>query len=103
MSQITLQEVNAAVREVMKRSVADPDFRQLAVKNAKAAIAQVTGKPLPEGFSIQFVDNYDKSTKTVVLPDPVVDPGQLTEEELEAVAGGCGITCVITSSSDHFS
>jgi len=98
MSQINDQELNAAIREVLKRAVADPNFRQLAVRDGKAAIAKVTDKTLASGFSIQFVDNYGKSNKTVVIPDPVSHPEQLTEEELEAVAGGCGASnCGITS------
>jgi len=98
MSQITDQELNAAIREVLKRAVADPNFRQLAVRDGKAAMAKVTDKTLASGFSIQFVDNYGKSNKTVVIPDPVTHPEQLTEEELEAVAGGCGASnCGVTS------
>jgi len=90
MSQMNNQEVNAAIREVLKRAVADPNFRQLAARDGKAAIAKVTSKPLPQGLTIQFVDNHGKTAKTVVIPDPVSHPEQLTEEELEAVAGGCG-------------
>ena len=98
MSKMNDQELNAAIREVLKRAVADPNFRQLASRDGKAAIAKVTNKPLPQGLTIQFVDNHGKSSKTVVIPDPVVHPEQLTEEELEAVAGGCGATnCGISS------
>src|SRR5262249_19955531 len=98
MSYMTDQELNSAVREVLKRAVADPNFRQLAVRDAKAAIAKVSNKNLPQGFEIQFIDNHGKATKTVVIPDPVTHPEQLTEEELESVAGGCAATnCGITS------
>ena len=101
MSQINEQELSAAIREVLKRAVADPGFRQLAVRDGKAAIAKVTNKSLPEGLAIQFVDNHGKSTKTIVMPDPVANPEQLTEEELEAVAGGCTVsTCGVSGVSN---
>ena len=99
MSQINDQELSAAIREVLKRAVADPNFRQLAVRDSKAAIAKVTNKTF-EGLSIQFVDNHGKSTKTIVIPDPVSNPEQLTEEELEAVAGGCSVsTCAVSGAT----
>jgi hypothetical protein len=98
MSQMNDQELNAAIREVLKRAVADTNFRQLAVRDGKAAIAKVNNKALPQGITIQFVDNHGQSAKTVVIPDPVTHPEQLTEEELEAVAGGCGASnCGVTS------
>ena len=84
-------EVNSAVREVIKRAVVDPDFRQLAVRDSKAAIAKVSNKKLPEGMSIQFIDNYGKSVKTIALPDPI-KAQELTDEELEQVAGGCTVS-----------
>jgi hypothetical protein len=91
-------EVNSAIREVIKKAVVDHDFRQLAVRDSKAAIAKVSGKKLPEGMSIHFVDNYQKSTKTIALPDPIANASELTDEELEQVAGGCGASsCGVSS------
>jgi hypothetical protein len=86
-------EMNSMVREVIKRAVVDHDFRQLAVRDSEAAIAEVSGKKLPQGISIQFVDNYKKRIKTIALPDPVENPQELTDEELEQVAGGGGCSC----------
>jgi|SRR5438270_3359805 len=90
MSNMNEQELNAATREVLKRAVSDSEFRKLALRDSKAAFAKITNKELPIGFHIQFIENYGKSTKTIVMPDPVAHPEQLTEEELEQVAGGCG-------------
>ena len=86
-------EINSAVREVIKRAVVDPDFRQLAVRDGRAALAKVSSTKLPGDVEIQFVDNYNKPIKTIPLPDPVASADELTEEELEGVAGGW---CVFT-------
>jgi len=88
------QELNTAIREVLKRSVSDPDFRQLAIKNSSAALEKVGIK---NATPITFVDNYGKSQKTVVLPDPIGNAESLTEEELERVAGGLAPSCEATS------
>jgi hypothetical protein len=82
------QELNAAVREVLKRSVVDPDFRQLAIKNSPAALEKVGSRDMAKGASVTFIDNYGKSHKTIVLPDPISNADSLSEEDLERVAGG---------------
>jgi len=84
-------EINSAVREVMKRAVVDPDFRQLAVRDGKAALAKVSTAKLPTSLEFQFVDNYSNPIKTIPLPDPVENADELMDEELEQVAGGACI------------
>jgi len=63
MNYLTGKELNAAVREVLKPALADPKFRRLLLSDGKAAIVQVTNKPANPELSIQFIDNYGKSTK----------------------------------------
>ena len=93
-----INEINAAVREVIKRAVVDPEFRQLALRDSKAALAKVSPTKLPGGVEFVFVDNYNKPIKTLALPDPVENGDELTEEELEAVAGGwCLVTGCVTT------
>lgn len=82
-----MAELDVVIREVFKRAVVDRDFRQLAVRDSKAAIAKVN-KKLPEGISIKFVDNWGQAAITVPLPMPVENPGELTEADLEQAAGG---------------
>jgi len=96
MSQLNERELNTAIREVLKRAVADKEFRALAARDGGAAITQVTGKQLPSDTKIQFVDNHGKANKIVVIPDPVTS-GQLAEEELEQVSGGMLSPCGASS------
>src|SRR4051812_10436406 len=91
------QELDRAIREVIKRSMVDPEFRAKALADGNAAISAVAGRSA--GFNITFIDNCGKSVKTIVLPDPVVEVDNLREEDLEQVAGGsmgqelCGTSC----------
>jgi hypothetical protein len=97
MSYMNEQELDRAIREATKRAVVDSDFRKKAITDGNGALAAVSQKALPPGVSFHFVDNYGKTSKTIVLPDPIVEAEQLSEADLESVAGGvkapCGNTC----------
>jgi hypothetical protein len=92
-------EANRVLQEVIKRSTEDPDFRSLALRNPRAAIAIVTPQPLPAGFTVRFVENAGAS-RTFVLPDPLPLTDNLSDADLEQVAGGlfdrCNTTCNTT-------
>jgi len=70
----------------------DDAFRQELLSNPKAAIAQVTGKPLPDDVQVVV---HQETSKTIhlVLPEKpagrvATQLGELTEEQLRQVAGG---------------
>ncbi len=92
--------VDSLIDDVARRAVVDPEFRKLAVSNPEKALAHFTDKPLPAGISIRFVDNSG-STKTFVLPPLMTSNGELSEKELEQVAGGgfclCTSCCISIS------
>jgi hypothetical protein len=71
---------------VFQRASSDPAFRELAMRDGTAAVEQVIGKPLPDGVKIRFVEN-DGATFTLGLP-PARSGDELSDRELEAVAGG---------------
>ena len=87
MPEWTQEEVNKILNEVARKSSVDPEFRKLCLTNPNAAMASVSGTPLPEHFRIRFVEN-EGATMTVVLPDLAIAEEELSETELEAVAGG---------------
>jgi hypothetical protein len=97
MATLNSNELNEAIREVLKRTVVDSDFRTKAVADGNAAIVEVSGKSLPSNTSIAFVSNAGVDEKVIVLPDPITDANLLTEEELEEVAGGLMSGCTATS------
>ena len=56
-----------------------------------------TGKDIPEGFTLRCVENKGADL-TVVLPDSIDADAELSDIELEQVAGGKrGISCGLSS------
>lgn len=99
-------DAQAALQEVLRRSAEDSAFRDFCLRSPAQAVQEATGRDLPEGFRLQFVDNAG-ATLTVVLPDLAVT-AELSDSDLEAVAGGsdkggqCGISkvCGVSKGTD---
>jgi hypothetical protein len=78
-----------AAEKVFRMAGNNPEFRKLALTDARAAVKKATGKELPSGFKLRFVDPAG-AHMTVVLPRATGEEGELSEYELVAVAGGKG-------------
>lgn len=91
----THEEGTRVMDEAMKRAASDPAFRQTILSNPNKAIEQIAGKPVPADFKIRAIEKNGANV-TLVLPDPVSPTGELSDTELEQVAGGgrCAGTCV---------
>ena len=72
---------------VLVRSATDPEFRQQLLSDSRPALSQHFGREIPAGVNIAFVESAP-GTATMVLPDFVGAEAELSETELEAVAGG---------------
>jgi len=83
--------------ELLNRSATDREFRDKLVKNPRAAIAEYSGHEVSQSFNVVFVEN--KADATIVLPDPVSSATELSEEELETVAGGTTPGCLAVAAS----
>jgi hypothetical protein len=90
----TDEERAQVIEELCRRTAVDAEFRTLALTNPAAAIAKVTTRPWPTDVTYRFVDSSGSvktnsaSVKTIVLPDPMPETEELSDLELEKVAGG---------------
>jgi hypothetical protein len=98
----TAEDAEKAIKETINRARSDMKFRQLALKDPRAALKQVSGKEPPEGLRVKTFDAGDAHV-TIVLPEYVADESELTDVQLEQVAGGgrcaasCAASCAVTS------
>jgi len=75
-------------RRLVERSLQDESFRQRLLEDPKAAVEEELGTQLPEDVRVQAVEET-ADTIYLVLPSasPVGEGGELSDRELEAVAG----------------
>ncbi|HEY2390030.1 MAG TPA: hypothetical protein VGK22_02555 [Candidatus Angelobacter sp.] len=78
------EELQRVLAEVVQRSVIDPEFRTLALRNAFSAILVINPRALQKDINFKFVD-HSGSIKAIPLD---CDSDELSEDELEKVAGG---------------
>jgi hypothetical protein len=79
------QEAQAQFQEMMVKSATDADFRQRLLTSPREVLEEL-GADVPESLEIRFIEN--QADATIVLPD-IIDPSaELSDHELEAVAGG---------------
>jgi hypothetical protein len=75
--------------EITKRAMKDADFRKALKKDPKGVIEKEFKVSLPKTLQIQVHEDADNITH-LVLPKA---QGELSDGELEAVAGGRCCTC----------
>ena len=78
-------------QKVIQKAQEDPAFRSSLLADAKAAIEQELGASLPAGLRVQAVEE-SSNTIYVVIPQSssAGSGGELSDQDLEAVAGGWG-------------
>lgn len=80
------QKADEAMQRLLTRSATDMDFRHALLNDPRGAMSEFTGRQVPESVNFRFIEN--KADVTFVLPDAVDHDVELSETELEAVAGG---------------
>lgn len=74
-------------KEVVKKAMTDETFKSDFLKNPKGTIEKAFGMKLPHGLAVRAIEE-EEGTLSIVLPK---NSGELSDKELDNVAGGCGI------------
>ena len=76
-------------RRLVERSLEDESFRQRLLADPKGAVEEELGTRMPEGVEVRAVEET-ADTIYLVLPSvsPLGEEGELSDRDLEALAGG---------------
>lgn len=95
----TSEKYIETVREVMRRSAQDKAFRQQAITDADKTIESVSGLTIPpeKRGKARFVENANEKGHLLPPFGMATNADELTDAELERVAGGGSPYCMYTS------
>jgi hypothetical protein len=91
----TTQEIDMASRpkkegdlqaKIIVRAWKDPRFKEKLLKTPRAAFKEM-GADIPETVQIKIIEDKPNAF-TFVIPAPVLEVKQMSDQELEKVAGG---------------
>ena len=77
---------------ILERSTADYAFRQQLIADPRRAIQESFGVVIPGNFIIRFIEKEPHVDALVVLPDFEPKGGELSDRDLESVAGGMPVS-----------
>lgn len=75
------------LKQVIDRAATDVPFRQRLLATPDSTIYEAFGVRLPAGHRIRFIEKPADLDTLIVLPN-VRAAGELTDQDLDAVAGG---------------
>jgi hypothetical protein len=77
-----------ALESVLERASVDHHFRQQLLVDPRGTILDAFGVNIPSTFNVKFVEKEKGVDALIVLPDFRPPDGELSDGDLESVAGG---------------
>jgi hypothetical protein len=81
--------------QLIEKCWKDPEFKKRVVSDPKGMLEQHTGQKLPAALKI-VVHEEDANTLHFAIPQPPTNLNELSDEELEKVAGGTDLIAIFT-------
>ncbi len=82
-------DTKKVIQTVINKAWEDDSFRKKLVNNPNAAITSLTGGSVPANYELVVADQTDPATIYLnIPPKPNFDNMELSDEQLEQVAGG---------------
>jgi hypothetical protein len=90
----TRQDIEA---RIIAKAWKDEAYKQELLTNPKAAIEREFGVEFPADVNVQVLEENSTSLHFVLPMSPVAIAKELSEEQLEAIAGGVNVSGVVAS------
>jgi len=95
----TQEKIHATLKSVVEKAQADPSFREKLKNNPREVLASDGGEAIPEWLRICISDQNDAD---IVITLPKIESDELSDADLEQVAGGKDQAPACTSKRIHF-
>lgn len=79
--------IDSLMDAILHRATLDREFRAKLLASPSEAVREGFGVEVPASVSVRFVERDPSADITLVLPD-FDDDGELSDEDLDAAAGG---------------
>ncbi len=85
--------------KVTQKAMEDSEFRAKLLEDPKAALAEFGGKAVPDGISVNIVEEKPNTVTIVVPPTPAQfsENAELSDDALENIAGGAIVHVSVVS------
>ena len=101
------QQIQGSLQQIFARSATDLEFREKLLNTPHEALAEFAGKTsseVPEALlDITFVESEtdfgNENGALIALPEYQGSAEELSEDQLETVAGGTGFTCGVAGAA----
>ncbi len=84
-------------RLILDRALTDPDFRSALISSPHRSLSELYGVAIPEDADVRVLEESETSHFVVIPPDMSTLSEELTDEQLEAVAGGWFVQLIWTT------
>ena len=78
------------IDQILDRASHNLEFRQKLLVDPKTVIYEELGVKVPASYRVKFIEKEPDIDALVVLPEFDDGSGELSDDDLEAVAGGTG-------------
>jgi hypothetical protein len=86
-------ERDAVIERILRHAASDADFRAQLLANPHQAAARFAPGGIPARVRVQFIEKPPGIDALYVLPPFASRGGEISDDELEAIAGGGGTQC----------
>jgi nitrile hydratase alpha subunit len=77
-----------AEKQLIAKAWKDPKFRQSLIQNPREVISKEFGIEIPPDISVKVLEETSDNLYLVLPASPAAGGGELSDMELEAIAGG---------------